>query len=91
MRQKVITFFLILLIIFSVSGCTQNEVARQYGGTVTVELPKGQKLVNASWKETNLWYLYRPMHPGEYAEKYTYQEDSGYGILEGKVIFVETK
>ena len=45
----------------------------------------------ATWKESGLWYLTRPMRENEKAEIFIFQEDSQYGIMEGKVIFIETK
>ncbi len=75
------------------SGCTENQRARALGGTETINLPKGQKLVNASWKEkdNSLWILTRPMREGEDPETWSYKAKSDFGILEGEVIFKETK
>lgn len=72
-------------------GCTENSRAKTFGGTMTVTLPKGQKLMEATWKEADLWYLTRPMREGEKAEQYTFQENSTFGLVEGTVIFVETE
>ena len=73
------------------AGCTANERAKQYGGTMQVNLPPGQKLVNATWKDENqLWYLMRPMREGEKPEVVTFKEDSSFGLVEGTVVFVES-
>jgi hypothetical protein len=72
-------------------GCTENERAKMYGGTAKINLDKGQKLVNATWKDTNLWYLTKPMTENDVAETYVFQEESNYGLVQGKVIFIETK
>lgn len=75
----------------SLTGC-DNYSAKQFGGTMTVELPKGQKLVNATWKnDADLWYLTKPMTEKDVAETYEFIEDSTLGIAEGKVIFKESK
>jgi len=87
--MKKITFILSALIIISLSSCTENQIARQYGGTTTVKLPKGQKLVNATWKEQNLWYLTRNMKEGEKPEQHYFKEESNFGVMEGTVIFQE--
>lgn len=58
---------------------------------MTVNLPKGQKFVNATWKESELWYVTRTMRSNEVSETFTFQEKSSYGMIEGKVIFVESK
>jgi hypothetical protein len=73
----------------TLGGCTANEMARNYGGTATIDLPEGTKLVTATWKETNLWYLTRPMEEGERATTVTFQESSNMGVMEGTIIFRE--
>lgn len=81
----------ILLIIVTIilSSCTAQERAKSWGGEAEVNLPKGQKLVSVTWKETELWYLTRPAKEGEKPEVFTFQEDSNFGLLEGKVTFKE--
>lgn len=66
-----------------------NWWAKNWGGTITVTLPINTKLVNATWKESNLWYLTRPMHKGEVAETSTLHEQSNLGLVQGQVIFIE--
>jgi hypothetical protein len=74
-----------------IMSCTDNNRTKMWGGTMKVELEKGQKLVDVTWKETSLWYMTKPMSPFDVAETYTFKEESSYGIIEGKVIFIETK
>jgi hypothetical protein len=50
-----------LLSIVAISSCDQT-MARKYGGSTKINLPKGQKLVNITWKDSQLWYLTRPMN-----------------------------
>ena len=83
MRLFIICFCLICI------GCTANQQAKNLGGTATVDLPAKQKFISATWKEANLWYLTRPMHDDEFAETYTFQEQSSFGLIEGKVVFKE--
>lgn len=73
------------------TGCTENVRTKVYGGTMTINLPKGQKFINVTWKEAEMWYLYRPMTSNEVAETYTFKEKSSFGVYEGTVIFVESK
>jgi hypothetical protein len=77
--------------ILSLAACTQNERAKSFGGTATIDLPKGQKLVTVTWKEKEIWYLTRPMSATDSAESYTFQEESSYGVMEGTVILKESK
>lgn len=82
---------LLIVMTLAAVGCTENQRAKSFGGTATVNLPAGKKLVNATWKETSLWYLTRPMRADEKAETYEFAENSNFGVIEGKVIFVEQK
>lgn len=72
-------------------GASINPVTRHYGGTQRIGLPPGTKLVNATWNQSSLWYVTRPMRPGEEPEEPVMQEDSTFGALQGKVIFVESR
>jgi hypothetical protein len=73
----------------TLSGC--QWAAKNLGGDYTVELKEGQKLVNVTWKESELWYFTKPMTEDDVAETYTFQEDSTMGVLEGTVTIVESK
>jgi len=88
-----IGFCVILLVAgLSMVSCTPNTQTKVFGGTMTIKLPPGQKLVNVTWKDNNsLWYLTRPARADEPAETSTFKEDSSLGIIEGKVIFVESR
>lgn len=74
----------------SLVGC-DSTMSRSFGGTMTLELEPNQKLVNITWKDTELWYLTRPMKDGEEPETLTFQEKSEFGVIEGKVIIKESK
>ena len=69
-----------------------NVLAKNFGvDNGKVELPPNMKLILVTWKGNSMWVLYRPMREGESAEKYTYQEDSVYGLVEGSIDIIETK
>ena len=90
MKKKIIGGIVLLTVMgFSLTGC--KSIAKNYGGTVTIDVPKGQKVIEATWKDSDVWYLTRPMREDEKPETFTYQEDSNFGIMEGKVIFKESK
>ena len=92
MRHKlaIVTASLLLLAIGAV-GCTQNIRARAWGGTAKIDLPAGKKLVNITFKESNLWILTRVAKPNETPEVYELTENSSFGLLEGTVVIRETK
>jgi hypothetical protein len=89
--MKKILFVLLAIISVTLASCTENSRAKKWGGTAEVALPKGQKLVTATWKGESLWYLTRPMHEDEVAETYRFHEESSYGMWEGTYVVVETK
>ena len=70
---------------------SSNIWAKTFGGTITVMLKPNTKLVQATWKESNLWYLTRPMREGETAETSSLHEQSTMGMLEGQVFFIESE
>lgn len=89
-KKKIIGGIVLLAVMgFSLTGC--KSIARSYGGTITIDVPKGQKVIEATWKDNDVWYLTRPMREDEKPEIFTFQEDSNLGIIEGKVIFKESK
>jgi len=61
------------------------------GGNMTINLKPGEKLVNATWKDTSLWILTRKMRPDDVEETYKFKEDSTFGVLEGTVTIYEYK
>ena len=86
---------LTLILALTLCGCTENTRTAKFGGEQNIALPANQKLAGCTWKitesSTDLWYLSRPMRSNEVAETWTFQERSGFGMLEGKVIFQEVK
>lgn len=92
MKSNKIRLGLLLALILSSAllvGCTENIRARAFGGTATVNLPAGKKVVTASFKQNDLWILTRAAQSGEKAETFELIESSNFGLLEGKVIIVE--
>lgn len=94
MNKKIkIVLLLALTFIFPgmMSSCTDNQLARNYGGKSQIILPKGQKLINATWKNDDLWFLTRPMKTEDQPETYLFKEDSSFGLMQGEVSIKETK
>lgn len=91
--KRDITMLLIVLLLGAIGICATNcnWIAKSAGGTITVNVQKGQKLINATWKDSNMWILTRNMKPEEIPEKYTFQEYSNFGLIEGTVYLVENK
>lgn len=83
------THAILAAILLLSASCTENSRAKSWGGSATVDLPKGTKIVGATWKDEDLWYLHRPAREGEKPETVTLSEQSSFGLVEGKVIFQE--
>lgn len=84
---KTIILAITIFLAIAFSGC--NAIARQWGGTTTVNLEPGRKFVDIIWKDNSLWVLTKEMDEDDTAETYYFEEDANFGILEGTVIIVE--
>ena len=83
--------FLAIMVGVMVTSCTENSRVKTWGGEGTINLPKGRKLVTVTWKETQVWYLTRPMNSNDVAETYKFQEESSWGMVEGTYNIIESK
>lgn len=80
----------ILTMTIILTGC--HETTRSFGGSMTLELPKGQKLEEITWKDDAvLWYLTRPMREDEQPETHTFKADTEWGVFEGTVTIIESR
>ena len=80
----------ILTMTIMLTGC--HEATRNYDGSMTLELPKGQKLEEITWKDDSaLWYLTRPMREDEQPETHTFKADTEWGVFEGTVTVIESR
>ena len=86
--KKILSIFVGVVLLTS---CTDNQRAKAWGGTATVDLPIGTKLIEVTWKEDNMWYLTRPMRENETPETYNFVEESSWGVVEGNVVINERK
>lgn len=81
---------LLVIAALALVGCTEQHRARNFGGKSTVKLDPGRKLVNVTWKgEGALWLLTREARPAEAPETWHFDENSGWGFLEGCVVIEE--
>ena len=58
---------------------------------MTIELPVGEKLVMATWKDIGLFYLTEPMDSDYIPKVKTFKEVSNWGVMESIVTFKERK
>lgn len=73
------------------SGCWLDQTfARNIGGTASIVLERGQRLVTATWKEDHVWYLTRAARPDDPPPTVlVLHESSALGMLQGTVLFRE--
>lgn len=53
--MKKIILALAILITICLTSC--NYCTRNFGGSTVIKLEPGEKLVEVTWKNSNLWYL----------------------------------
>lgn len=83
--KKYLTLIVVLLTLCS----CDNYRTRILGGSMSQEIPQNEKLVNITWKGTELWILTRERRQDEFAESYTFKEKSSFGIIEGTISIKE--
>jgi hypothetical protein len=89
MKQIFGIFIVGVTLMTTLYGCTENTRARVYGGSQTVTLPAGKRLVNVTWKTgSDLWILTKDDTTTK-AGTYHFGEKSQFGIWEGEVIIKE--
>lgn len=93
--KEEITLSVITLIIMLVIGVilyftNNNFKTKRFGGEMVIELPTGTKLINATWKDSDLWYLYEEVTDSTYVpHNKVLNEDATFGVLNGKITFIE--
>jgi uncharacterized lipoprotein YehR (DUF1307 family) len=87
--MKKVFLIISLVLVVMLSSCTKNSRAKNFGGTMKIDLPIGKKLITVTWKNDDMWYLTRTMRNDETPETYEFKENSNLGIMEGTVIFIE--
>jgi len=81
--------FVLILASLVLSGCTEQQRAKGWGGDSHIQLPKGEKMVVVTWKGTDLWFMTRPLKKGEELETYKFRESSSWGVMEGTITIRE--
>ena len=90
--MKIIRTIIALAALLTIAtSCTEQHMARRYGGKLKIELPKGEKLMMATWKEANLFYLTEPMDSGYIPKKKVFRESSNLGVWESEITFIERR
>lgn len=83
------TIIVLVALLMVATSCTEQQKVRSYGGKMNIELPKGEKLIMATWKRLDLFYLTEPMDSGYVPKKKVFRESSNFGIWESEITFIE--
>ena len=51
---------LCLVCTLCLTSCTEQMQVRNFGGTMTIDVPNGYKVTFVTWKETDLFYFMEP-------------------------------
>lgn len=81
----------VIIISLSLSSCTENYRARKFGGTTTINVERGKKVMMATWKEDDLFYMTEDMEEDYIPHNKELIESSSWGVIESKVIFKESR
>ena len=73
---------MVAITLLALASCTDNQKARNYGGTETIKLEPQEKFINITWKQDNLWIIVQDTLTGSFYAR----EKSSFGVWEGKVI-----
>ena len=87
--KKIISLVTVVALVTLLTGCTSQEIARNFGGTYEITLEPGQELEVITWKDDDLWILTKDRSEDEDPETHRYFADSPYGVFEGEVIIRE--
>lgn len=89
--KRIIFILCALVLIVASTSCTETQRVRALGGTSTVNVEPGKRIMSATWNGENLFYLVEDM-PRDYTpQDKELIESSEYGIIESKIIFHESR
>lgn len=91
MKKFIYSALIVLFIGFGLSSCTENQRARTFGGTATIQVEPGKKVMMATWKDEDLFYMVEDMEPDYKPHDKTLIESSSFGVIESKVVFKESR
>lgn len=78
------------MIVACLCSC-ENLMTRNFGGSKEIKLEKGQRLVEITFKDNDLWILTEPMDSDYMPKTKIFYEDSNFGVMQGKITIVEQR
>lgn len=83
MKKHLITLLVGFALTMSILSCTENERAKNFGGSMNVQIQPNEVFINATWKEDELWIVTKDT----VTKEFHFREHSSFGIMEGEVKF----
>lgn len=72
----------VAMTLLALTSCTDNQRARNFGGTETILLEPTEKFINLTWKEDDIWIIVQDTVTGVYYAR----EKSSFGVMNGRVV-----
>ena len=69
----------------------ENYTTKYLGGTMTIDVEPGYKVTSATFKDEEIWYFVEPMDSTYVPAQKKLVEKSKHSVLEGTIIFNETR
>lgn len=87
--KKILTLWISSITLMTMLyGCNEQKMARNFGGTHTISLEKGERLINITWKDSgSLWILTK--QDTTKPVTYSFKEKTASAMMEGQVIVKE--
>lgn len=86
--KKILFSVLVVGMIMAMTSCTKNQRVKQFGGTMTYEIPSDKQFVDVTWKNDELWVLTTKRVKAS-KQTYYFQEKSSFGLMEGTIVIKE--
>ena len=80
--------YIIIAVGYLIYYTTDNMRVKMFGGEQTVNVEKGKRVVNVTWKDSALWVLTKEDNSTQ-PQTYSFKEKSNLGQLEGTIFIVE--
>jgi len=75
----------------AMTACTDNQRAKVFGGSMSVQVPCDQQVFDVTWKGEDLWYATQPAPSGWTPQSKRFTEYSSYGMIQGEVVLNESR
>ena len=83
----VVVIILLTIVVLFASSCTENSRAKNFGGTVDVELLPNEVFVNITFKKNDIWVITQDT----LTKRYYAREKSSWGAMEGVIRVKDSK